>query len=209
MKMASSTVDIEAPRYDQGTYKGRVLHFLRITNPFNICTSKQRLQDSKQKLEDYKSGKLKLGKDVSEEELWEAKYLRDSAFHPDTGDLQFFVGRMAFQVPGNIIVVGGMTTFYKSTPAILFWQWVNQTFNCIVNYTNRNASIPLSNTQLIGAYLAACSASMVAALGLNRLVARKPAWQRGLMGRLVPFGAVVIANCFNIPLMRQESLQFF
>lgn len=42
--------------------------------------------------------------------------------------------------------------FLRSTPAVIFWQTVNQTFNAIVNYTNRNASAGVTNEQVCAAH---------------------------------------------------------
>ena len=75
----------------------------------------------------------------------------------------------------------------------------------MVNYTNRNASTAVSNDQLRDAYLAATSASVLTALGFNRIVASSPSLSAGIVGRFVPLIAVAAANCVNIPLMRAQG----
>jgi len=196
---------LDKPRYDQSTFEGRAKYFFITTNPLNVLASDSELERAKKIVDDYRAGTE--DKSLTEDQIWEAKQLYDSAFHPQTGEKLFILGRMSFQVPGNMLITGCMLTFYKSTPAVIFWQTVNQTFNAVVNYTNRNASAGVTNEQLGTAYVAATSASVATALLFNKVVAASPSLSAGIVGRLVPLMAVAAANCVNIPLMRQQELK--
>ena len=132
-----------------------------------------------------------------------ATQLYKSAFHPDSGELQNVFGRMSFQVPGGMLITGAMLQWYRSTPQVVFWQWFNQSFNALVNYTNRNASAPTNTNQLVTAYFSATFSALGTAIGLKAALAKSSSQ---LIKRFVPFAAVAAANCVNIPLMRQQEL---
>lgn len=153
-------------------------------------------------------------KGTTKEQLVYAKKLYESAFHPDSGDLQNVFGRMSFQVPGGMAITGAMLQFYKwvylifsiesnaklmsneifdrTVPAVVFWQFVNQSFNALVNYTNRNANSPISTTQLGIAYVSATTSALVASLGYKSYLQKK---SNPFLQRFAPFMAVAVANC--------------
>nr|AZA15234.1 sideroflexin-2 [Anisakis pegreffii] len=139
--------NVDEPRWDQSTFYGRLCHFASITDPRKIFTSSKTLNESKLLLQQYKAGKEPRGTRL--EDLYRAQSYYGSAFHPDTGELQNIAGRMCANVYGGTILCGAMMIWYKSTPAVVFWQWANQSFNALVNYTNRNAKSAMSNKRLI------------------------------------------------------------
>ncbi|XP_004631546.1 sideroflexin-2 [Octodon degus] len=200
METDLSGFDIDAPRWDQGTFLGRVRHFFNITDPRTVLVPERKLDWAKATVEKSRMGVVPPGTQV--EQLLYAKKLYDSAFHPDTGEKMNVIGRMSFQVPGGMIITGFMLHFYRTMPAVIFWQWVNQSFNALVNYTNRNAASPISVRQMAFSYLTATTTAVATAVSMNTWTKRAPP----LVCRWVPFAAVAAANCVNIPMMRQQEL---
>lgn len=80
----------------------------------------------------FRAGSVKPG--LTEDELWRAKYVYDSAFHPDTGEKMFVIGRMSAQVPMNMSITGCMLTFYR----------YNRGFQYIIQCINTKLKMGLS-----------------------------------------------------------------
>ncbi|XP_060076897.1 sideroflexin-1-like [Ylistrum balloti] len=199
MSIDQHRVNINEPRYDQNTYGGRAKHFFLTTNPLNLLATSQQLDHAKSVVVRYRNGEHIAG--LTENELWRAKHLYDSAFHPVTNEKMILVGRMSSQVPMNMTITGCMLAFHKTTPAIIFWQWMNQSYNSVVNYTNKAGS-DVSDRQLAMSYVLGTSGAVGTALGIKSLVKNLGP----MVARFVPFAAVAAANCINIPCMRSREL---
>ncbi|KAL3268825.1 hypothetical protein HHI36_007919 [Cryptolaemus montrouzieri] len=198
----SCTIDIDKSIHDLDTFVGRCKHFFEITNPLNLFVSEGELEHARELVTACRENKS-LPADVSEGELRRAKILYDSAFHPETGQKMNLIGRMSAQVPCNMLITGGMMTFYKSNLEVFLWQWINQSFNALVNFTNRSGDAAFTNEQIAQSYVLATSGAVITAVGLNKALKRAPP----VVGRMVPFFAVFAANCINIPLMRAQELK--
>lgn len=96
-----------------------------------------------------------------------------------------------------------------SLPAVIFWQWANQTLNVAVNFSNANKSIEMTNQELGTAYAAATATSVLLAVGLTRGVPRLPvgAGTKQILSRLVPFVSVAAAGVVNISCIRWKEMR--
>ena len=94
-----------------------------------------------------------------------------------------------------------------STPAVLFWNWANQSQNALVNYFNRNASSPTSNETIIKSYASAVSVAMGVAPGISQAIKRtcSPTTAAKLL-KFVAFPACVIASSSNCYIMRRPEI---
>uniref|UniRef100_A0A8C5KDY4 Sideroflexin-1 n=1 Tax=Jaculus jaculus TaxID=51337 RepID=A0A8C5KDY4_JACJA len=167
-------INIKEPRWGQSTFVGRANHFFTVTDPRNILLTNEQLENARKVVRNYRHG---------ENELWKAK--------------------ISAQVPINMTITGCMMTFYRTMPAVVLWQWINQSFSAVVNYTNRSRDAPLTVKELGTAYVSATTGAVATALGLNALTKHVSP----LIGHFAPFAAVAAANCINIPLMRQRELK--
>uniref|UniRef100_A0AC34R7W4 Sidoreflexin n=1 Tax=Panagrolaimus sp. JU765 TaxID=591449 RepID=A0AC34R7W4_9BILA len=172
----SSRPNLFKPRWDQSTFTGRFKHFFTTANPINVFATSKQLENARSIVVSYKTHQ-EFPKDLTIEQLWRAKTLYDSAFHPETGEKMFILGRMSSQVPCNM------------------------SFNAIVNYTNRSGENAPTGNRLFVAYCCATGGALTSALGFNVLAKNLSP----IVGRLVPFAAIAIANAINIPIMRSKE----
>uniref|UniRef100_A0A3Q4ALM2 Uncharacterized protein n=1 Tax=Mola mola TaxID=94237 RepID=A0A3Q4ALM2_MOLML len=179
-------------RYDQGSFLGRLRHFIDIIDPSTLFVSERELKKCIKLLDDYKHGTLPPG--VSDPWGWCHALCTQAIIHPDTGEKILMPFRMSGYVPFG-------------TPIVSLW--LNQSHNACVNYANRNATKPTPTSKFLQGYAGAVTSAVSLAVGLNVLIEKanrlSPATRR-IIQRLVPFPAVATANICNVGLMRHTEL---
>ena len=96
----------------------------------------------------------------------------------------------------------------QSTLPLLFWSWVNQSQNALVNFYNRNASSPMANATLAMSYGAAVGSALVVAFGLATAIQRRysPQQAKQLL-QWVAFPSAVVASSLNCYIVRSPELE--
>jgi tricarboxylate carrier len=199
--------------YDQNTFIGRLRHFQRITSPFSLFQTTDKLQHSISVINALKKNVTlpphPQGLSYTKNELEDAYYIVNSTIHPDTNNPIFLPFRMASFVPTNLIVTAGLLHPNMTTRSIIFWQWLNQSVNVGFNWANANKTSPVSISETIAAYVTAVVSSVSVAVGLNSFVSKTSLLSpsvRLLASRFVPFVAVASAGSLNVILMRRNEL---
>ena len=197
-------------RFDSSTFYGRFCHMFLACDPRLLLYSKEEAKQCRQQIFDFSS--TTKPNNISSVEwhrsLWEAQRISSAILHPDTGEASFPAPfRMSGYVPFNGPICVAMVSS-TSTPALLFWSWVNQSQNALVNYFNRSGSESISNQTLVGSYSAAVASALTVAFGLATVVQKKfDANKAKALMRYVAFPSAVVASSLNCYIVRSPEIK--
>ncbi|XP_073775752.1 sideroflexin-5a isoform X6 [Danio rerio] len=107
-------------RFDQGSFYGRLRHFLDVIDPRTLFVSGRRLNECMKLLDQFKNGTLPPG--VTNGQLWKAQKIKQAIIHPDTGEKIPMPFRMSGFVPFGTPVVVGLLLPNQTFSSTIFWQ---------------------------------------------------------------------------------------
>uniref|UniRef100_A0A672L5E1 Sideroflexin-5-like n=1 Tax=Sinocyclocheilus grahami TaxID=75366 RepID=A0A672L5E1_SINGR len=140
----------------QGSFYGRLRHFLDVIDPRTLFVSEKRLNECMKLLDQFKNGTLPPSVTNVQVRLG-VHFLLKSSQHTV---LLFLSGFVPFGTP----VVVGLLLPNQTFASTIFWQWLNQSHNACVNYCNRNASKPTPMATFFQGYLGAVSSAVTIAV---------------------------------------------
>lgn len=114
-------------------------------------------------------------------------------------------------MPCNVPIAFGFI-IAKPTPFnTIFWQWINQTYNALMNYGNRNATSLYTTEDILKSYAVAVTSSIGVALAIRKALS---GWTHNLHGsKLIvansvsSFFACATAGYLNAHFMRNTELE--
>lgn len=187
-------------KYDQKTYFGRFMKMLNICDPSMLLYSEAEIRHAVRVLGEVgSSGNIS---NIPDDDLWRMRKLKESAVHPDTGEVIPLPFRMSGYVPFNGPVSVGLIMATR-TPWILFWQWMNQSQNALVNYFNRNATSSASDAVSAASYGGAVTSAISIGYGLSRVVKRFASPERAAtLLKFIAMPTSMVASSVNCMIMR-------
>jgi hypothetical protein len=118
-------------RFDQDEFMGRFSRMLLACDPRLLMYSEAQVLQAQSLLE--RADGEYAGDRSMDRTLWEARRIVDAALHPDTKEFIPMPFRMSGYVPFNGPICVAMVASTSTLP-LLFWAWVNQSQNALVNY---------------------------------------------------------------------------
>jgi hypothetical protein len=118
--------------------------------------------------------------------------------------------RVSSFLPANIPIAFGFIIAAPTPFNTIFWQWINQTYNALFNYGNRNASSPYGVNDILKSYTIAATSSIAVALGVRKILSPYSRNAVGskliLLNSISSFFACSTAGFLNAWFMRRTEL---
>ena len=214
-------------KFNLDTYSGRLMHFFKLTNPFNFFISDKEIYEKKKYLEEY-TNKIIRSKQIinnnlnqpitdlnnktvsdnyfllSKEEydkLWDARYLVDSTFNPETKEKIPKPFRVNSFTASNVPIIIGLIVLPVTKFNLLFFNVLNQSYNAALNYYN-GSKTDENNKQLMISFMLAISSSLAAAFIFKRVLGDcSKSITKSIIQRIFPS---CIAGFINLFFMRSS-----
>lgn len=199
--------DVHGERFDQSHFFGRFCRMVLMCDPFLLLYSEEDIEKYRDQLRRFDAGKQ--NKKCSDRELWEAKRIVEGALNCNSplDDGEFvphpfrMSGFLAFNVPISVSMISA-----TSTMPLLFWAWVNQSQNAMINYYNRNPSSNMETKTILTSYAAAVTSALIVAFGLATAIQRRyPPVQAKALLKWVTFPSAIVAGCLNCYIVRSPE----
>ena len=143
-------------------------------------------------------------------DIRDAQNLIAVSLNSDTGEFIPWFMRMSAFIPVQLPISFGMLMTTPTPFNTILWQWVNQTYNAVMNYGNRNASSKYTNSDIAKSYASAVTIAIALSLGIRRMVRSSVQGQTGatmvMYNTLSTYVACAAAGFSNCYLMRRTEL---
>jgi sideroflexin-5 len=170
-------------RYDQSTFMGRYKKMFLACDPLLLIRSDDSFRECAAELarkkEEYAKNPSMEHTPEENERLWDLKRIVDSAMpFPENGEVVPQPFRMSGYVPFNGPVSVAMIAS-SSTAGLLFWAWVNQSQNALVNYFNRNPTSVMSTETMMKSYGTAVTSALAVGFVLSTVIKKRFSPEKG------------------------------
>ena len=198
-------------RFDIETYFGRARHFVDMLGDLRtLFIGHAAIAEHRAQLDAWVAGRNLA--DVDDEALWHARKVVQATCHPSTGEVIPAPLRFSAFAPANLVICAGMLRPNPTLVHSAFWQWVNQSYNALVNHANRADAGEVDSEapgEFMGAYAAATASALAICVGLQegaRRLSGGTTRSATLVRLTVPMLSVAVAANVNLVLMRRLEL---